>query len=220
MRTMYSCRYAAKKFTHKLFVFFIILSILSVIFVWIVSMRDLIDELVVNELEYLVTDIINTSVYDSVKKSGYTFNDLTIINRDGNGSINSVSIEPSAANLMKSDIAALINERVNKISDDDVHITVGMIIGYCNLGSWGPEIPLAVLPNTNVEIDFSNEFASCGINQVQDNLTINVNVHVSALMPFLKCTSTIHSSVIVAQTVIVGDVPNTYLEIEDWRNDR
>ena len=182
-------------------------------------MRDLIDDLVVNELEYLVTDIINTAVYDSIKNSGYTFDDLTIINTDKNGFVNSVSIEPSSANMMKSEIAALINERVNKISDDDVKITIGMIIGYCNLGSWGPEIPLAVLPNTNVEIDFSNEFVSCGINQVQDNLTIDVNVHVSALMPFLKSTSTIHSSVIVAQTLIVGDVPNTYLEIGDLRND-
>ena len=216
---MYSFRYSAKKFTRKLFSLFIIILILSLIFAWFICMRDLIDDLVVNELEYLVTDIINTAVYDSIKNSGYTFDDLTIINTDKNGFVNSVSIEPSSANMMKSEIAALINERVNKISDDDVKITIGMIIGYCNLGSWGPEIPLAVLPNTNVEIDFSNEFVSCGINQVQDNLTIDVNVHVSALMPFLKSTSTIHSSVIVAQTLIVGDVPNTYLEIGDLRND-
>ena len=219
MRTMYSFRYSAKKFTRKLFSLFIIILILSLIFAWFICMRDLIDDLVVNELEYLVTDIINTAVYDTIKNSGYTFDDLTIINTDKNGFVNSVSIEPSSANMMKSEIAALINERVNKISDDDVKITIGMIIGYCNLGSWGPEIPLAVLPNTNVEIDFSNEFVSCGINQVQDNLTIDVNVHVSALMPFLKSTSTIHSSVIVAQTLIVGDVPNTYLEIGDLRND-
>lgn len=219
MKTMYSRRYAAKKIKDRIFSLFVMLSALGIILLWLISMRDLIDELVVNELEYLVTDIINTSVYDSVKNSGYTFGDLTVINRDGSGRINSVSIEPSAANLMKSEIAANINDKVNRIDDDDIQITLGMVIGYCNLGSWGPEIPLAVLPNTNVEIDFSNEFVSAGINQVQDNLTIDVCVRVSALMPFLKCDSTIHSSVIVAQTVIVGDVPDTYLEIEDKRND-
>lgn len=220
MRTMYSCRYSFHKAMRSLFKFFITIAVLAVIFVWFISLRNLIDELVVNELEYLVTDIINTSVYDCVKDSEYTYNDLVVMNKGSDGNINSVSIEPSAANLMKSDIAARINEQVNTITDDDIQITIGTLIGYCSLGSWGPEIPVAVLPNTNVEIDFSNNFVSCGINQVQDNLTIDVDVHVSALMPFLKCNSTIHSSVIVAQTVIVGEVPNTYIEVEDRRNDR
>lgn len=212
---MYSFRSTARKLTKRLVSILIILSVFGGVFAWILCMRDLIDELVVNELEYLVTDIINTSVYDCISTSDYNFSDISILHRDFNGQIDAVSIEPSRANLMKSAIAAKINERVNRINDDDINITLGMLIGYCNLGSWGPELPLAVLPNTNVEIDFENEFVSAGINQVMNNLTIKVNVHVSALMPFLKCTSTIHSSVVAAQNIIVGDVPDTYINIEE-----
>lgn len=215
MRTMYSFRLTAQNFSKKLISVFVAVSIFSLVFVWLVSMRDLIDELVVNELEYMVTDIINKSVYECVNASQFTHENMTIVSKDSAGYINSVSIEPYYANLMKSKIAANINKSVNQITDDDVNITLGMVVGYCNLGSWGPEIPLAVLPNTNVDIDFETTLSPAGINQVMSNVNINVNVYVSAMMPFLKCTSTIHSTVLVASTIIVGKVPNTYIEIED-----
>lgn len=215
MRTMYSFRSTIEKALRKILSIFIMLCIVSLLFVWLVSMRDLIDELVVNELEYMVTDIINKSVYDCINASDFTYENITILTKDSNGYINSVSIEPYFANLMKSKIAADINRSVNQITDDDVNITLGMVIGYCNLGSWGPEIPLAVLPNTNVDIDFETSLCPAGINQVQSNVNIKVNVYVSAMMPFLKCTSTIHSTVLVAGTTIVGNVPDTYINIED-----
>lgn len=220
MRTMYSFRQSVDLLIRRLISLILTLTILGLILVWFISMRDLIDELVVNELEFLVTDIINSSVYDCLDKTDYSLQNITIIDSNSEEKANTVSIDPVKANMMKSHIASEINDRVNKITDDDVNITLGMVIGYCNLGSWGPEIPLAVLPNTNVEIDFENDFISTGINQVLNSLKINVNVHVSALMPFLKCTSTIHSSAIVSQTIIVGDVPDTYIEIEDLNYDR
>ena len=95
-----------------------------------------------------------------------------------------------------------------------------MLIGNFGLGSWGPKLPLTVSPNGNVSIDFTYNFLSSGINQVQNNVTIDVNVDVSAMMPFYRFNSKIHSSVIVAQGVIIGDVPNTYVNVGEKQNDR
>ena len=72
----------------------------------------------------------------------------------------------------------------------------------------------------NVSIDFASNFISSGINQVQDNVTVDVDVEISAMVPFYKINSNIHSSVIVTQMVIIGDVPQTYLNIGENTNDR
>lgn len=199
---------------------FCIVFLLAFIFVWIAGMRDIINKYSLNQLEYLVTNIIDESVYECFEKYKFDYDSLMIIDKDKNGKINTISIEPYAANILKSEISKNIVERVNNISNDDLEITLGMLIGHFGLGSWGPKLPLTVSPNGNVSIDFTNSFVSSGINQVQDSVYIDVNVDVSAMMPFFRFNSKIHSSVIVSQTIIIGDVPNTYLEIGDKANDR
>ena len=212
MRTMYSKRYCFAKFYRRCVRIFIFTFLLSALIIWMLGMGELIDQIATNYLEYLVTDIINTSVYDCMKEFQFEFDDLvTMEKNEKTGKISSYSIEPYSANLIKSRIATIINSRINDITDDDMKITLGMLLGYCTLGSWGPEIPIAVAPSSNLEIDFSNEFVSVGVNQSQSNLYIDVDVKVCALMPFFKCESDIRSSVIVAQTIIVGDVPQFYI---------
>ena len=160
---------------------------------------------------------LNDNLYTCFENYRYDFESLIVIKEDASGRINSISIEPYAANMLKSHISREIVRRVNDISNDDLDITLGMLVGHFGLGSWGPELPLTVSPNGNVSIDFKNSFSACGINQVQDSVSIDVDVDISAMMPFYRFNSTIHSSVIISQTVIVGDVPNTYLNIGELK---
>ncbi len=221
MRTMffYSPCYKSK-IIKKTVSLFCIVFVAVFLFVWILGMRDTINKYALNRLEYLVTSIIDESVYECFEKHKFDYNSLMVIDKDINGKINTISIEPYAANILKSEISKKIVKRVNDISNDDLEITLGMLVGHFGLGSWGPKLPLTVSPNGNVSIDFTNNFVSSGINQVQDNVAIDVNVDVSAMMPFYRFNSKIHSSVIVSQTIIIGDVPNTYFKVGDKSNDR
>lgn len=220
MRTMYSRRYALHKAARRTLKLFAFSFAMALFVLWVLGMRAIIDDISINQLEYLVTNIINNSVYDCMDNGKYTLDALVRTDKDSGGSVTGVSIDPYAANRMKSQIAAEITDRVNNISNDDLDITVGELIGYCGMGSWGPRLPLTVTPNGNVYIDFSQEFHSCGINQVKNTVTVDVTVEVSAMMPFFKNSSTVHSSVIVADTVIVGDVPDTYINLGEETDDR
>ncbi len=196
---------------------FIVTFLCVFLVVWVAGMRDIIDKYALNRLEFLVTAIIDQTVYDCFAAHRYDYESLIVVAKDNNGRINSISIEPYAANMLKSEISRTIVDRVNDISNDDLEITLGMLVGHFGFGSWGPKLPLTVTPNGNVSIDFTNTFESCGINQVQDNVSIDVNVVVSAMMPFYQFNSRIHSSVIISQTVIIGDVPGTYLNIGEYK---
>lgn len=220
MRTMYSRRYALHKAARRTIRLFAFSFGMALLVLWVLGMRSIIDDISINQLEYLVTNIINNSVYDCMDSGEYSLGTLVRTDTDSDGSITGVSIDPYAANRMKSQIAAEITDRVNNISNDDLDITVGELIGYCGLGSWGPRLPLTVTPNGNVYIDFAQEFHSCGINQVKNTVLVDVTVEVSAMMPFFKNSSTVHSSVIVADSVIVGDVPDTYINLGEETDDR
>ena len=217
MRPLFYWGCTKRRVIKRLVSVFIITFVCVFLFVWIAGMRDIIDKFALNNLEYLVTRIIDESIYDCFERYRYDFDTLIVINKDNNGRINSISIEPFAANMLKSQISKEIVERVNNISNDDLEITLGMLVGHFGLGSWGPKMPFTVSPNGNVNIDFTNSFVDCGINQVQDNVSIDVNVDVSAMMPFYQFSSRIHSSVIISQTVIIGDVPDTYLNIGEYK---
>lgn len=220
MRTMYSCRYALHKAARRTLKLFVLSFAMALFVLWVLGMRSIIDDISINQLEYLVTNIINNSVYDCLDDGKYRLDTLVRTEKDTSGAITGVSIDPYTANRMKSRIAAEITDRVNGISNDDMDITIGELIGYCGMGSWGPRLPLTVTPNGNVYIDFSQEFQSCGINQVKNTVLVDVTVEVSSMMPFFKNSSTVHSSVIVADSVIVGDVPDTYINLGEEANDR
>ena len=219
MRTMYSHKFAFYKFFRRIVKLFVLTFAAALLVLWVVGMRSIIDTISINQLEYLVTNIINNSVYDCMDNGDYTLDNLVNTVKNDKGAIAGINIDPYTANRMKSQIAAEITDRVNKISNDDLDITIGELVGYCGLGSWGPRLPLTVTPNGNVYIDFSQEFRSCGINQVKNTVLVDVTVEVSAMMPFFKNSSTVHSSVIVADTLIVGDVPETYIKFGEDTND-
>lgn len=221
MKTMFFYSFNKRNCIFKRVILILILLIVVItLTIWISGMRDIINKYALNELEYLVTKIIDESVYNCFEKYKYDYNSLVVITKDDSGNIKSIGIDPYTANIIKSEISKNIIEKVNKISNDDLEITLGMLMGNFTFGSWGPKLPLTVSPNGNVSIDFANKIVSSGINQVNNNVTVDVDVEISAMVPFYNINSNIHSSVVITQMVIIGDVPDTYLDMGDKTNDR
>ena len=107
---------------------FILTFVCVFLVVWIAGMRDIIDKYALNKLEYLVTSIIDSTVYECFEKHRYDYDSLIVVSKDNNGRINSISIEPYTANMLKSEISRTIVERVDAISNDDLEITLGMLV--------------------------------------------------------------------------------------------
>ena len=60
------------------------------------------------------------------------------------------------------------------------------------------------------EANFRNAFTSAGINQTKHQIILTVDVSVSILLPGFRTATKVSNSFIVAETVIVGTVPDTY----------
>ena len=76
----------------------------------------------------------------------------------------------------------------------------------------GPEIKFKIVPLNATEIDFESKFTPAGINQVLHTITVKAKVKVAALLPGFEEITEVASSAVVSETIIIGDVPDTYLD--------
>ena len=67
----------------------------------------------------------------------------------------------------------------------------------------------------SVNASFASEFTSAGINQTRHRILINTSVYISVMLPTGSAGTEVISEAVIAETVIVGDVPDSYTNIED-----
>ncbi|MCL2564179.1 MAG: sporulation protein YunB, partial [Oscillospiraceae bacterium] len=74
----------------------------------------------------------------------------------------------------------------------------------------GPGIRFRVVTLGNPSATFTNEFSTAGINQTKHQIMLELTVQVNILVPGRTTRETITTQMLVAETVIVGDVPNVF----------
>jgi len=118
----------------------------------------------------------------------------------------------SEVNRLKTDILNIINDEILALDTSDIGIPLGSLFLPELLSGKGPAIPVHILAIRNSDASFSSNFTQAGINQTLHQLIMLVSVDVAILVLGQTASFTITSEVVVAETVIVGDVPNTFLQ--------
>jgi sporulation protein YunB len=115
-------------------------------------------------------------------------------------------------NRLKTDILNIINDEILALDTSDIGIPLGSLFFPEVFSGKGPAIPVHILSIRNSDATFSSNFAQAGINQTLHQLTMLVSVDVAVLVLGQTGSFTVNSEVVVAETVIVGSVPNTFLQ--------
>ena len=115
-------------------------------------------------------------------------------------------------NRLKTDILNLINDEILALDTTDLGIPLGSLVLPEFLAGKGPAIPVEILAIRNSDAEFSSSFTEAGINQTLQQLTMHVIVDVAVLVLGQTSQFTVSSQVVVAETVIVGQVPDTFLQ--------
>ena len=118
----------------------------------------------------------------------------------------------SEVNRLKTDILNIINDEILALDNSDLGIPLGSLFLPELLSGKGPTIPVHILSIRNSDASFLSNFSEAGINQTLHQLTMSVSVDVSILVLGTTRSFTVTSQVVVAETVIVGQVPDTFLK--------
>ena len=131
--------------------------------------------------------------------------------KDLNGRITALKTNMSEVNRLKTDVLNLINDEILAIDTDEIGIPIGNLLFPEIMAGKGPAIPVQILAIRNSDASFFSDFTEAGINQTLHRLNMNVSVDVAVLVLGQTNHFTVSSQVVVAETVIVGQVPDTLL---------
>lgn len=158
------------------------------------------------------SDLINDAIDEQIKQGNIQYDRIVFFEKDLNGRITALKTNMSEVNRLKTEILNIINDEILAQNTDLLGISIGSLILPEFFSDQGPEIPVRVLSIRNSDAAFTSHFSEAGINQTLQQLTMDVIVDVTILVLGQTNTFSVSSQVVVAETIIVGDVPDTFLQ--------
>ena len=189
---------------------FAISGIVALLLVAAVQMRPLLSSLATTKVSNAVTSIVSEAVYEAIENGELQYDGLVTFEKDNEGKITAVHSNMAAFNHLQAEILHTVLNRIDHVSTRDLSIPIGSLTGSALLAGRGPRITVRMESVGSSEANFHNAFTSAGINQTKHQIILTVDVSVSILLPGFTTATEVSNSFIVAETVIVGAVPDTY----------
>ena len=202
-------RWFLRRFFHANLVLFVI--ILSLFLVFRVKYRDVIRELAQTQVKNTTSDLTNDAIAKQIAAGDIQYDRIVFFEKDLDGRITALKTNMSEVNRLKTDILNIINDEILALDTSDIGIPIGSLFLPEFFSGKGMAIPVHILSIRNSDAVFSSNFSQAGINQTLHQLIMVVNVDVAVLVLGQTVCFAVNSEVVIAETVIVGDVPQTYL---------
>ena len=160
-------------------------------------------------IQSLINKAVNNAIISVMDKTQYSYDDLVEINRNSADEIVSVNYNSLHINKLRSELIKVSIEETQKIPVSYVYIPIGNITSIDILQNKGPKLKFTVTPSSYVEAEVESVFQNTGINQINHQIFITVKVTANALIPNYSTSVYSENKVCVAETVIIGKVPDS-----------
>ena len=199
-----------RKIVHRIWIF---LALAAAVFMLLRGQyHDVAASLARTQVMNVTSDLINDAIARQIETGEIAYDRMVYFEKDLDGRITALKTNMGLVNRLKTDTLNRINDEILALDSDHIGIPMGSLILPELLAGKGPRINIRVLSIRNSEADFESRFSEAGINQTLHQLTMVVRVDVAVLVLGKTESYAVESEVVVAQTVIVGAVPETYLQ--------
>lgn len=169
-----------------------------------------------NKAKIIANSVINENVYKTLNDMQITYSDLMKINCDGEGTVTSVEYDTVTIAKLKSNLTANIQKGVGEKKSVRIDVPVGTLTGNQFLNNRGPSIKISMNISSAVYAKMSSKFISAGINQTLHQITLKITSDIYFVMPWYRTTGNFESEFTIAETVIVGKVPEAYTNVIEY----
>mgnify|MGYP002579685488 FL=1 len=176
----------------------------------VLHMKPVVVDLATARTSNAVNRIVVAAVNDAVDSGRINYEQLVDFDKDAEGHVTALRSNMAAFNRLQASIADDILQRMAEVSSTDLAIPIGTLTGSPLLAGRGPCLRVRMQSVGTATARFDNQFSSAGINQTRHRIILDVDVHVSILLPGLTTYTKVSNEISVAETVIVGGVPETY----------
>ena len=158
------------------------------------------------------SDLINDAIDKQIEAGDIHYDRIVYFEKDLNGRITALKTNMSEVNRLKTSTLNIINDEILALDTSDIGIPLGSLFLSEVFSGQGPIIPVEIISIRNSDAYFTSNFTQAGINQTLHQLSMSVLVDVSVLVLGETASFTVTSEVVVAETIIVGDVPDTFFQ--------
>jgi sporulation protein YunB len=158
------------------------------------------------------------SLSDAVKKTLGTnikYTDFVNVLTDKNGNVAMLQANTMKMNDLAAQVSDMAQETIRSKGDEGIDIPLGTITGSKLLAGMGPKIRIRIISFPAVSTDFDSELVSSGINQTRHKIYLTLRARIRIAIPLNTADIDVESRVPVTETIIVGDVPQTYVNVDD-----
>ena len=164
------------------------------------------------QVKNTASDLINDAIAKQIAYGTIQYDRIVYFEKDLDGRITALKTNIGEINRLKTDVLNIINDEVLAADESSLGIPLGSLFFSEFFAGKGPRMPIRILAIRNSEADFYSQFTEAGINQTLHQLNMEVFLDVTVLVLGATSDFTISSHMVVAETVIVGAVPDTFLK--------
>ncbi len=175
--------------------------------------RPVAQDLAQTQVKNKSSDLINDAIAKQIERGNIHYDRIIYFEKDLNGKITALKTNMSEVNRLKTDILNIINDEILALDNQDIGVPLGSIIFPELLSGRGAQIPVRVMYISNSDAQFVSRFSEAGINQTLHQLIMDVKIDVTVLVLGRTQSFSVTSQVVVAETVIVGVVPETFINL-------
>lgn len=198
-----------------IFIFIFTISFLIGSFIYVdKNLRPTITVLAETKSIELANRSINKAVAEVVRDK-ISYSDLVNTKLDKNGKISMIQANTIMMNKIASDIALQIQEELKQVKSTTSYIPIGTALNSPILAKYGPQLKVSIEPIGNVSVDFETKFESSGINQTRHTIYLQAKTQVKVVIPLTTSTKEVSTKIPICETIIVGEVPNSYVNLSD-----
>lgn len=177
------------------------------------SLRPQLVSLAETQVRNQITRIADQSVSDALNDQSISYGDMVTLQTGRTGEITTLTTDTVRLNRLRGAVMEDVIAQVETLSDRDLGVPLGTLTGLDLLSALGPKLPVRVLSVASAEAEYRNDFTGAGINQTLHRVMLDVTVTAKLLLPGGIVELQVVTPVCVAETVIVGQVPDAYLNL-------
>lgn len=213
---MYSCKKYKKnkKKSKKIWTILIVVILLTVVVFWYIYavVNPIVVETSEAKIKSLTQTTLSNSVLNIVSNETNLFDELVKYTYSNENKISLISVSSIKANLLARQITNHAQSQLDNVTSTGVEIHLGAFTGITVLASWGPLVKVGLSPIGTVSASFKSEFVSAGINQTVHKIFISLQSSVFVVLPTSSPKIDAHTEVLITETLVVGEIPSTYLQ--------
>lgn len=167
-----------------------------------------------SETKRFASRLMADSIAEVLEEESYSYSDFATLVYDASGNVTAVETMTEHVNALQSAMLVKVQNKMDACQDVTLDVSLGTATGVWLFAGRGPHVSVRLMPIGNASLKLISSLESAGINQTCHTIRAEVTAEIQAAIPFSQTITEVHYACLIAETVIVGNVPESYLEFD------